>query len=302
MEKYIHIKSKTNCVVSINGTKAYNITPEKPLDIFAKKNCYISLFPMHDEFLPYTFSTNDIIKNENILKITHPNHTEIYFTPTPKFKDENFTTLIDKKYDNIYISVKNSNYTYLNITNLQNHITRTLPKFTNCKCEFESIIYVYGTLQNKQNYILIYDQNNDKIIFEDTVYIIEKDKSVIRLMKNTYNLAHHGIVYEYDKKTHNIVNYPIYIDTNPQRTSIKEIVPYAFLESVKIKDFNLARSYLNDTFVTNNNMESYFSDIDETYINPYSNEIEYTITSKGICKTYRFTLIENKIQDIEQIL
>lgn len=302
MENYFHIKTKTNCIVSINGTKAYNITSEKPLDILAKKNCYVSLLPNNDEFLPYTFSLNDIKQNENILIVTHPNHTEIYFTPTYKISDENCTTLIDKKYDDIYVSVKNSNCTYINISKLQNTFTRKLPKFLNCKCDFDNNIFIYGALNNDQTYVLIYDPNKDKILLEDIVEIVEKDKSTIRFMKNTQNLAHHGIVYEYDKNSDVIDNYSIYIDKNPHRTDIKEIMPYAFLESIKLKDFSLARSYLYDTFVTNSNLESYFDNIDEIYLNPYSNDIEYTTTSKGLSKTYRFELTENKIKDIEQIL
>lgn len=299
--EYIHIKSQTNCMASINGTKVYYITQNKPLDIFVKKNCYVSLYPLHDEFLPYTFSILDIKQNENILKIDYPNHTEIYFTPTFKMSNTNTTTLIDKKYDNIYVSVKNSNCTHLTISNSQNTFSRTLPQFQNCKCDFDTNIFIYGVLNNEQTYVLIFDPNKQKIIYEDTVDIIEKDKSTIQFMKNTHNLAHHGIVYVYDTKSHNIDNYSIYIDNKPHRTDIKEIVPYAFLESIKIKDFNLARSYLYDTFVTNENLENYFNNIDDIYLNPYSNQIEYTIQNNNRSYTYRFDLIDNKIKDIEQI-
>lgn len=302
MKKYIHIKSKTNCIVSINGTKAYHITPEKPLDIFAKTNFYVSIYPTQDEFLPCTFSPNNLGKNENILCIDHPFHTELYFTPTYKLSNTTYTTLIDKKYDNIYVSVKNnSNNTYLNITSTQNNITRKLPLFQNCKCEFDSNIFIYGTLNSNDTYVLIYDPSKDILLFENTVELIEKDKDYIKFMKDSHNLAHHGMVYEFDKKSNDIDKYSIYIDQKPHRTNIKEVVPYAFLESIKMKDYNLARSYLIDTFVTNENLESYFDGVDDIYLNPYSSNIEYTILSSKKCKTYRFTLVENKIKDIEQI-
>lgn len=301
MKQYIHIKSKSNCIVSLNGTKAYTITPEKPLDLFVKSNCYVSLLPNNNEFLPCTISLSDIKQNENIKTINHPYHTEIYFTPTYKMSSQDTTTLVDKKLNDTYIKIENSNCTFLNITKSNQQLTRTLPLFQTCKCDYDTNIFIYGLLKNNETYVIIYDPNNTKILFEDTVEIIENEKDVIRFLKNTHNAAHHGIVYEYDKKLRQIDKYSIYIDNTPHRTDIKEVIPYAFLESIKLKDFNLARSYLYDTFVTNENLESYFDSIEEIYLNPYSSDLEYTISSNNNCHTYRFELIDNKIKDIEQI-
>ncbi len=301
MEKYIHIKSKTKCIVSLNGTKAYHISKEKPLDLYAKRNSYVSIYPEHSEFLPYTFSLADIKQNDNILKVDFPNHTELYFTPTfmPQNKPE--TVLVEKKYGSHYVKISTSDYTYLNITNGDFSLTRKLTPFQNCKCDYNENLVILGTLQEGNTYVMIFDLSKNKIIFENEVEIVEKEKDKIKFMKNTNNLARHGIVYEYDTKSKDIDNYAVYIDNNPHRTNIKEIVPYAFLESIKLKDYNLARSYLLDTFVTNEHLSSYFGDFDDIFFDPYSKETIYGIVSSGNTKCYRFELANDKIKDIEQI-
>lgn len=301
MEKYIHIKSKTKCIVSLNGTKAYRISKEKPLDLYVNKNCYVSIYPEHAEFLPYTFSLSTVRSTDNILRVDFPQHTELYFTPTftPQNKPE--TVLIEKKYGTHYVKISTSDYTYLNITSENFTLTRKLAPFQNCKCDYNENLIILGTLQEGNTYVMIFDISKNKIILENEVEIVEKEKEIIKFMKNTNNLAGHGIVYEYDTKSKVIDNYSVYIDNNPHRTNIKEIVPYAFLESIKLKDYNLSRSYLTDTFVTNEQLSSYFGDFDNIFFDPYSNEIIYAIVSNGNTKCFRFELNNDKIKDIEQI-
>lgn len=301
MEKYLHIKCKENCIVSINGTKAYHISNQKPLDLYLKKECYLNFLPTHDEFLPYTFHTANIVQNQNILTVVHPMHTEIYFNPTHKKSSAPKTVFVEKKIGALNVKIEADDISYINITSPEHSITRTTEKFCTCKCEFDNNIFIYGTLQNSNIYVLIFDPNKNEIVFENIGELIEKDKNSIKFLTNTKNLANHGIVYEYDKKSSVVDKYAVYIDQNPQRTNIIDIIPYAFLESVKIKDFNLARSYLVDTFVTNQNLESYFGEIDDIFLNPYSTELEYTILSNGVSKTFTFSVENDKIKDIEQI-
>lgn len=301
MEQYIHIKSKYDCLVSINGAKVYPISNQKQLDIFLRKNCYVSIMPQHDDFLPYTFGTATMKNNENITIINHNIHTEIYFTPTLKNVQTNQTTLVDKKINNCYIKVSVSKNTFVSITTPDTSISRVLPPMQNCKCEYSEKLLLFGTLQNNEIYTLIYDIKKGNIEVEQTMETIEKQQNKIKMLANTKNISHHGIVYEYDTKSGDIDKYSVYIDKNPHRTTLKQAVPYAFIESVKLRDFNLARSYLIDTFVTNEQLENYFGQIDDIFPNPYSIDLEYAILSGDKVHNYKFELTENKIKDIIQL-
>ena len=202
MEKFIHIKCNEKTNVSINGNITYFVSKSSPLDIFVKKNCYVSFMPTRDEFLPYSFSLQDIKTNENILKVPyHNNHIDIYFSPTLKLTKLDDTLLLDKKYDNHYVKVFTNNYTFINITDGNYSFTKKLPHFTNCTEVLEKHLIINGKLKNNNLYYLIFDLENNKVILDGEFEIVEKDKDKISFMKNTQNIAKHGIVYEYDIKT-----------------------------------------------------------------------------------------------------
>lgn len=302
MEKYIHIKCNEKAKISINGIKTYIVSPSNTLDIIVKKNCYVSCMPTNDEFLPYSFSLQDIKNNDNILKIPfHNNHTDIYFIPTLKIEKMEDTILIDKRYGEHYIKVFSNSLTYINISNEKYSYTKKIQRLTSCNTTIENHLILYGKLKNNNLYYLIFDLENNKPIIDDEFEIVEKDKEKIKLMKNTQNIAKHGIVYEYDIKTGFVDNYSIYIDETPRTTNIIKAIPYAFIEAIKLNDFNLAKSYLQDAFVSNDHLKSYFGEVKEIFPNPYTRENNYTLLTTEGYKSYTFEIENSKIKDIEEI-
>ena len=302
MEKYIHIKSNEKALVSINGNKTYHVSKSTPLDIITKKNFYVTIMPTKDEFLPYSFSIADINQNDNILKVPYyNNHLDIYFTPTIKLSDNNEIILLDKKIGNHYIKLFTTTYTYINITNGSYNLTKKIPHFTTCNDVLEKHLIINGKLKNNNLYYFIFDLENNKVVLDDEFEIVEREKEKLKLMKNTQNIANHGIVYDYDIKTGIIDNYSIYLNNNPAKTNIDKAIPYAFIEAIKLEDYNLAKSYLQDTFVSNEHLKSYFGEIKEIFKNPYSKLNNYTILNNKGFKSYNFDIKDSKIIDIEEV-
>lgn len=302
MEKFIHVKCNEKVYASINGQKKYMVSKNQPLDIVIRKNCYISFMPINDEFLPYSLSIDDIKNNDNILKIPYKdNHTDIYFIPTLKLTNLEEVLFLDKKYDKHYVKAFSNTYTYINITDGNYNFTKKIPQLISCDCTHEKHLILNGKLKNNEIYYLIFDLENNKIIVDDIFEIVEKENEKLRLMKNTQNIARHGLVYEYDINHGSIDKYSIYIDDIPHKTNLLKAIPYAFIESIKLQDYNLAKSYLQDTFVSNEHLKAYFGDIKEIFANPYSHENNYTILNSNGYKSYTFEIKDNKIVDIEEV-
>ena len=84
------------------------------------------------------------------------------------------------------------------------------------------------------------------------------------------------------------------------------LIPYAFLEAIKIKNFNLSKSYLSNGFdnISKEHFENYFGDIKNVYLDSYNLDsyvIPYVVeTNKGF-DYYDFSIDNGKIIDINKL-
>ena len=80
---------------------------------------------------------------------------------------------------------------------------------------------------------------------------------------------------------------------------------YAFLQAVKIKNFDLAKEYLSDNLkskLSESACEQFFGEINEIYFNPYvKNDVQLNYTIKGANYTsFNFKVKSCVIEEIEE--
>lgn len=95
----------------------------------------------------------------------------------------------------------------------------------------------------------------------------------------------------------------LYLNHNPEKISSIKVVPFAFFESVKLKDFNLAKSYLSSGLrasLSDDVLQEYFGDFEEVVPNNYSSDVGLVVSvlAKTACKVFSFSFEGGKIRDI----
>ena len=139
------------------------------------------------------------------------------------------------------------------------------------------------------------------MILEGVFQQIEKENLLIKALKQPDSILKYGIIYEFDIKSKKLSQYSVHVETRNIDCS-PEVIPMLFLESIKYKDYNNAKTYLIDSNVSKLHLEKFFGNITEIYFNGYSDDINYTILSDNKYKNFTFNIVDNKILDIEENL
>ncbi len=306
MKQFTHITSNIPCTISIDGIQTHTITQPnlKWLDLSSTKNFYITFLPQKsDLYLPTTTLSNNQITN-NIVKIPYvQNHTEVIYTPSQILLNEVDMVLLEKRVGNIYIKITKNEKTHLSVISQATEIlNRIIPNIISVNTEASTYFKVSATTEKNTQYVLLLNPANSTVLLEGEFNKIEEDSKLIKFLVFINDIAKHGIVYVFDKKTLKIDNYTIYKNNSPITTEVVELIPMAFLESIKSKDFNLAKYYLKENLVTNEHLNSYFGTINNIYYNSYykGEGINYTLLSDTY-KSYTFYVSNNKISDIEEV-
>jgi len=124
------------------------------------------------------------------------------------------------------------------------------------------------------------------------------------LSKTLDNIARHIVEEEYIITNQGLVKKSQainYANGRPIIVTAKEVIPYAFLQALQVGDISLASSYLDISMrrkIDDEHLKEYFGEIQSFYAIDLQTYFVKTRDSKDI---YKFTLIDNKICEIDNI-
>lgn len=264
MEYIIHIKPKFNCLV-----KSQNFSTQLVQDKIHtfllntdEKFLTLSFYPLENGD-NLAFSTAIILDKAKLNKDTHnldlikfPKNNLLLIVrpfcvhyPKPfniQTKIVNFAniqhTLYWSKNDFFTIRIENSDMTFIDIDFLKRIVdlnTKTI----------DNKLIIYSKTKDETYVICVveYSQKSYKILNLEEVNLLESEKNKITTYKNAYDVNHHGVVKEYNLENNfSLKSDLVYNENQPFYIHQRELIPYAFFNAVKMKNFDLAREYLSN--------------------------------------------------------
>lgn len=262
-------------------------------------------YPINDSknSLPYAVNldlknSNTIPKNVKVYKLKDRCEIELlpYIIPsvTPLYSfNQNITGEIYRiicYIDRVQISSKYGEYVYESAG------------FNHSCSVHKNLIYVLSRNYDIKNLVIFDTKNNtfteikgEKIeIQENTIKSLSKTNIQKHQVLTTYNID--------DNITMKSIEY--FCEGNSQNPiGPKEMVPYMFFESIKIKDYVSAKKYLTESFSQKLNIKmlsSFFGDIQ--YVRLYTlKPLVYTVYNIDNAKDYKISMINDAICEIEEI-
>jgi len=325
MEYVLHIKALFDCLISIDNEQ-YDLAPHIPRTFLCSKDkINISFYPTNnlDQSLPfaYVFDPKNIEPKKNVKITIFPENN--YLIEAKPFYLTNGEMLNIRAKSLTFGGVKHTLY-YAKFCK-ENLIIEC--DTTNLRIKHKSIItsldtktsgdylFVYARTQNEKHIVSVIKYSNDqyKLIIHEEVDKLEKTNETILTYKNLHDFAGHGIVSTYNfSPEFSFEKNLAYDGSSPEIQSNKELIPYAFFELIKLKNYKLARSYMSSELsstITNKNLQKYFGefcDISQPFTkNAQTDEIALLYaddkTNLFEAKVFYLSFDENnKIKNIEE--
>ena len=310
----LHFQTQTPCNLYVNGELFGVIDNNNSfyVDLVVyKDNLIVSCEPINNDdilLIPFSFKlnykNNKLTSSSNNVKlIPFPNnHFDCYIT----FKQSllGVSNIINKKLGSFSVLATINTVSTISIFNGDDNLYTTQTKLiTNLKFEQLNKLIILSANYNNQCYLLIFNTENNKCLVDDMCIKVEKNNLILKALKSLNNTLYHGKVFEVDLTNGSVKNYNVYLQ-NFEPIKEPSLIPYTFLECVKAKDFNLAKTFLDPEVgnVSNQKLEQYFSGINEIYYNCYYQDPtkkNYTIIGNTI-KNFNFYVRNNKITEIEE--
>lgn len=131
----------------------------------------------------------------------------------------------------------------------------------------------------------------------------------ITLIENQFNQSGHAkeIVIKFNEETGLVVNEELlYIENEPFIATNSAVLPLAFFDALKQKDFSLARHYLTEELkrsVSSAALEEYFGEFYEVVPYNFNSSKGYyaAIKTAGKTKIFCFKVINGEIAEIEAV-
>lgn len=322
MEQILHIKSTFDCLLKYSTTEKV-LTKNKIFSFLLKDTTALSFYPISDGGLPFSCLISENDKGDlqtdrlNISLTKFPNNNylmevspfEIQFSSFGlKTKGVNFGgtahTISWLANSNLSVRIENSS-TYLDFG------FKCKVKELSTKSKGNDLVMSFKTHDEKFVVAHISYKNGEYTLEElNKVDILEENKNEITTYQNLHDFAGHGEIitfsFENDfEKTKTLA----YDNDKPKFAKIKEFVPYAFFEAVKIKNFKLARIYLSQELsrkLTDGHIRKFFGDfvkVHQTLSQNYNAEeiaLIYENNFEKTAKVFNIKLNENNL--IENII
>lgn len=325
MESYLHIKTTFDCVIKSAGFE--KCLKKNNVYSFLTKSSDTNIFfyPLDSKcYLPFCFHLEDkTICGSSNVKVVSMQNNNVYLIVSPiKF----LTNVFETKHKQISLSNTIHNIYYPENSRF---CVKILCENSSLEVNEEQIISK-ATILTNSNSILLYAQieNTTKhmiliVEYSGKSYIIkkcekvdelEKDQNFITTYKKQNDTADHAVVSSYEIKNNFYETIKVVYNSNhPFITKHIGIIPLAFLEAIKLKNYKLARVYMSKTLgnkLNNNHLKTFFSDFVDIIKPPFENEnsIEYMLTYSNnsnqntfFAKNFAFIFDENnKISNIEE--
>lgn len=319
MKQYnLHFLSKIACSVFINGNNVGVIDNNKTffIDIISYSNSLIIAADPIDQNSSYISNTFRLSRDNNKLTssssfvtiVPYPNNN---FDVILDFAKQNtpspMLTVYNQTFNGYSVMVTNSNNSIVSIfKNTECLFSNACETLNNIACEYKNNLIILTANSNNDDFLLVFDTTNNKALICDNFLKIEKFETEIKALKPINDLFYHGIVKTLNLETKQFSNYTVFIKNTNFNLS-HSLIPYAFLECVKAKDYKQAKNYLDSSLgsITNNKLDAYFNEIKNIYYNCYffePNQTNCTLDTATGYKNYTFTLLNDKICEIEENL
>lgn len=314
----IHIKSLDACNVYINGNFVSLIDNKDTFVIDLKVYSNILIItkePISNKkkvMLPYSIKLNfnDTVTTDcdYVTIVPYKNSEYDVILETCEVKhNKKPEKIYDDFADNYNIVVVNDGQSYVNIYQINVlKFSTTIPEITSVICEKVNNYIIIKGAHGAKYYLLVIDENGYLPVINTECDQLEQNAQTIKYLKKMNDIAKHACVFAFDLQTGTpLEKYYVYLNENAVYTESEKLIPYAFLEALKVNNYNLARNYLSDELnskTTNQHLSQFFPNIKKIYYNAYflkDNVINYTVLCDEY-KNYDFYITNNKIIEIEE--
>ena len=306
---FAHLKSDIPCTIYANGEYVGVCQKHNSLDLkIDTKDVYFNVSHIGN-YYPYTihiFNNNKCIDTTNNCLIVpyYNNNYDIYLKNIKIYENLPTTTLLNQTIGKTTITILNGILSSITIYDNSSIVYSENVKLLD-KANVNVIngnIILKGYTTTNEYYLLILNSDYE-LIYNGYFDNLDENNNLFTGFTNLYDIAKHGHVCEINLDDLSNINDYYVVKDGGKRCNCQELIPQAFLEALKVKNFSLAKSYLNSTLAnaSNSHFEAFFGPIQAIYYNCYNNSspINYTVYN-GEYKFYNFTVKNQKIVDIEE--
>ena len=307
-----YIKSTHPALINID--KDYLLDNEISKALLTNQNSIIKYYPLEKNIggrtsIPHILKINvNVIKNCNEYSvIKYPNdHTEIILKPfllsSPTLAEKTSHKIENSKKTleihnqiSAKISIKeDQNYQYFSYPQPLSYVVAT---------EVDNVCHI---LLKSTNYVYI-QISGEKISIFDDIKKVAFDKNIFSGILPNYDMAKSGKAIEiHFSKPYSYTSKEIYINNKPTLISNPKLIPYAFLEAVRAKNYKLARYYMSQEMQEKLNdatLKNFFENIISISHDIYNDKV-CTISQENdifVATDYDFNIKNGKINDIIQL-
>lgn len=169
------------------------------------------------------------------------------------------------------------------------------------------LIVLKGITRNQKYYIMIINTQDFSVMYQEEVEKYEETDNEIKTLQSINDIAKHGKVYSVNYTApYDNYSYYVYLKDGVEPVSSHKLIPYAFLEAIKVENYDLAKSYMSESLskdTTEQHLQQYFNNLQQIHYNTYNsndNLVNYTLLCDGKNVSCDFTIFNGKIDDIEQ--
>lgn len=294
MKKYI-LRSEYDCLVK-SETEEFLLDVNSQI-VFEKPE-KVLIYPLKTNKYCYPFSIDLENKLDSTLFSCHlfEDFVLIYISNPPYIKNEFIETIkLNKLECKVFISQETVSFQTENIKktfNLDSNFE------TYSIITFDNLIMIKLVGEIEQLWIFNINNLSLKKLAGNKIEIVNHE---IFVNKSIISINQHQLYEVYEIKENEIIKKSENIKSNLFDSKLRNprVIPYAFLEAIQLKDYNLARTFLTENLsqtATNQHLDNYFKEIKK--ILPLNNNLIATLTSSGL-QVYNFTLDNNLVSEID---
>jgi len=328
MEYFFHIKPTFNCVVKtqnfsteLQGNKIHSFLLKSPENILP-----ISFYPTNSEYntsLNFTVIVNLKTKSlnakiHNVDLINFPNDNmlliarELFISNPKPFNIQNKTFNFGDISHNFFYC-KNSPFS-IRIENSSHEFLDADFPSTVQELDFKTSknsLFCYGKTFSDTHIVCIIKYKDHKYTLTtlEEVNLLEEQKDKIITFKKANDILGHAITKEYSFSPNlGVETNLVYGENESVSIHKKEIIPYAFFDAVKCKNFDLARTYLTEelgTKLSDKHFEKFFGNFLLTHqsLSQNPDEIALIYEDNPLQKVAKiFTVSQDENNKISNIL
>lgn len=316
-ENFIHFLSEQPCGVSINGKNVGFIDNQNNLDINIitnTANVFVTYNPVLESTtaIPYTFvlDCSDTPKSscEYINIVPFPsNHYDVIMKPFYYYEIKKSETILNENIGNYFVSITSENTSTITIFSGNSVVLKlNTARLISAKCEINNeTMIIEGVIDSDTYYLLVINVSDFSILHNDISHSIETTPQYVQTLKKLHNITNHAVVCKVDYTTKESDVFYVYENEYVSMPNNIMLIPYAFLECVKVHDVTGAKQFLSDKYCHTELIQfaNYFGDFENVYLNRHDfrqNKLNYTIFANSY-KNYNFILDNGKIVDIEEV-